>query len=249
MFAIDAAPVEGRARVGCFQFSTEGDKESMTMKRILKSVLLASFASTLVATATMAADLPDEAAAPEIAPAPVSGTAYDWTGAYGGINLGLGFSGDFDNNFGADLDSSRGFIGGGVAGYNHQIDKFVLGIEADVNYSTLQAETGVTDADLNLLGTVTARFGYTPVDRVLAYAEGGYAFGRTELAVPGASDRAFANGFAVGGGLEYAITNNVLSGVEYNYVDLSEENFNVGIGNTEADFSGHVVKFNLKYKY
>jgi len=107
----------------------------------------------------------------------------------------------------------------------------------------------VTDADLNLLGTVTARFGYTPVDRVLAYAEGGYAFGRTELAVPGASDRAFANGFAVGGGLEYAITNNVLSGVEYNYVDLSEENFNVGLGNTDVDFSGHVIKFNLKYKF
>lgn len=216
------------------------------MTRVLKSVLLASTFSGLIATGALAADLPDNVVEPLL---PVPASAYDWSGAYLGLQIGGVFGGDFDNNAGLDLGGTSGLLLGGNIGYNHQIDKFVVGIEGDVNYATPQAEVGALDADLNLLGTATVRLGYTPIDRVLTYFEGGYAFGVVDIAVPGNSDSNFHNGFAVGGGVEYAITDNILSGLEYNYVSLQDNNFNVGGGITAAEFSGHTVKLNVKYKF
>lgn len=219
------------------------------MTRVIKSIFLAGTMSGLIATGALAADLPDNIAAPDLLPVPVTASAYDWTGAYVGLNIGGVFGGDFDNNIPVDLGGNSGLLLGGNIGYNHQIDKFVVGLEADVNYATPQGEVGTLDADLNLLGTATARLGYTPVDRLLTYVEGGYAFGVVEIAVPGLSDSNFHNGFAVGAGAEYAITDNILSGLEYNYVSLADQDFNVGAGINSAEFSGHTVKFNVKYKF
>lgn len=216
------------------------------MKRILKSVFLASTASALIATTTLAADLPDEVVAPDFTPAPVQATDYDWSGAYVGINLGLGFGSEFDNNAGIDLDTDAALLAGGVVGYNHQINKFVVGVEGDLNYTRLDALGGGIDADLNFLGTFTARAGYTPIDRVLTYVEGGYAFGQVDAVTAAGSDESINSGFVLGAGAEYAITDNILSGVEYNYVDLAEQDLP---GGTNAEFIGHLVKFNLKYKF
>lgn len=216
------------------------------MKQILKTALLASAASALMATVTLAADLPEETVAPVLEPAPIQATDYDWSGAYVGINLGFGLSSDFDNNFGADSDADTAFIGGGVIGYNHQFNKVVLGLEADLNYTNLDANDVGFSSELDFLGTVTARVGFTPIDRVLTYVEGGYAFGEVDTTTPFGSDENIQSGFVVGTGAEYAITDNILSGLEYNYVDLNEQDFTAG---AETDFSGHTVKFNLKYKF
>lgn len=218
------------------------------MIKVSKTIFLATAAAITVATASHGADLPDKAIAPDLAPV-VQASDYDWSGAYVGLNAGIGFEGSFDNNFGANLDSGAAFIGGGVIGYNHQIDKFVVGIEGDLNYTGVDANSGAVETDLDLLGTVTARVGYTPVDRVLTYLEGGYAFGLLDAQNGAASDDSFNNGFVVGGGAEYAITDNVLTGIEYNYVDLQDRNLSLGAGNTDAGFDGHFVKFNLKYKF
>lgn len=216
------------------------------MKQILKSALLASAASTLMATATLAADLPEETVAPILEPAPIQATSYDWSGAYVGINLGVGFGSDFDNNFGLETDADTAFIGGGVLGYNHQINKFVFGVEGDLNYTNLDANDVGFSSDLDFLGTVTARAGFTPIDRVLTYVEGGYAFGQVDTTTPFGSDENIQSGFVLGAGTEYALTDNILTGLEYNYIDLNEQDFTAG---AETDFSGHAVKFNLKYKF
>lgn len=216
------------------------------MKQILKSALLASAASTLMATATLAADLPEETVAPILEPAPIQATSYDWSGAYVGINLGVGFGSDFDNNFGLETDADTAFIGGGVLGYNHQINKFVFGVEGDLNYTNLDANDVGFSSDLDFLGTVTARAGFTPIDRVLTYVEGGYAFGQVDTTTPFGSDENIQSGFVLGAGSEYALTDNILTGLEYNYIDLNEQDFTAG---AETDFSGHAVKFNLKYKF
>lgn len=218
------------------------------MKIVLKSVLLAGVATSMLTATALAADLPDQALAPEPAPV-VQASDYDWSGAYVGANLGFGFSSDF-NSAGTSPNAGIGFLGGGVLGYNYQINKFVFGVEGDINYTNLDANVGPLQTELDFLGTITARAGYTPIDRLLTYVEGGYAFGRVEAEFGPASDSNLHSGYAVGAGAEYAITDNLITGVEYNYVNLQDQNFNLGAAGTpEADFTGNTVKFNLKYKF
>ena len=218
------------------------------MNRVLKSTLLATSALMITATAN-AADLPNDVLEPIATPTQTQTQAFDWTGFYVGANAGIDFNGRFDNNFGADLDKDTGFIGGGVLGFNYQIDQFVFGVEGDLNYVGGDASSGTAEAELDFLSTFTARAGFTPVDRLLTYVEGGLAIGRTDAALAGVSDRDTSLGYVVGAGAEFALNDKWLTGVEYNYVDLGRNSNNLGVGNTVSDFDTHQVKFNLKYKF
>ena len=219
------------------------------MNRVLKSTLLAGSAVMIAATTANAADLPNDVLEPIPTPVQTQTQAFDWSGFYVGANAGIDFNGRFDNNFGADLDKDTGFIGGGVVGFNHQIDQFVFGVEGDLNYVGSDASSGTAEAELDFLSTFTARAGYTPVDRLLTYVEGGLAVGRTDANLAGVSDQDTSLGYVVGAGAEYALTDKWLTGVEYNYVDLGNNSNNLGVGNTVSDFDTHQVKFNLKYKF
>jgi outer membrane immunogenic protein len=109
------------------------------MKRILFGVGVAAIASTL-GTSALAADLPLKAP-----PLPVA--VYNWTGFYVGGNLGYSWGRSstttsfFDATSGALLsaDARRfnmdGGIGGVQAGYNWQRDKWLFGVEADIQAS------------------------------------------------------------------------------------------------------------------
>ena len=219
------------------------------MNRVLKSTLLAASTFMMVATTANAADLPNDVLEPIPTPVETKAQAFDWTGFYVGANAGIDFEGRFDNSFGADLDKEAGFIGGGVIGYNYQIDQFVFGVEGDLNYVGGDATSGTAEAELDFLSPFTARAGFTPVDRLLTYVEGGLAVGRTDAALAGVSDRDTSLGYVVGAGAEYALNDKWLTGVEYNYVDLGSNSNNLGVGNTVSDFDTHQVKFNLKYKF
>ena len=84
------------------------------------------------------------------------------------------------------------------------------------------------------LGTVRLRFGYQATPGVLIYATGGYAYGEVGFSASGAAvsfPLSFAavsaanyaggrGGFAAGGGLEYAITPNLIGRFEYLRYDL-----------------------------
>lgn len=218
--------------------------------RILKSALLSSALVLGLASPLLAADLPNEvqAGSPSL---PVSSPEFDWTGFYAGANIGLGFSGKFDNNGALANDGVIGFLGGGVVGYNYQLDNFVIGLEGDINYLGGEANGAAgLNADLDFLGSITGRLGVTPRDRVLTYIEAGYAFGQADLATPTASDTNLLHGFTVGAGTEYAVTDNVLAGIEYNYTNLGSETFNLGAAGVQtSDFDTHTLKFNLKYKF
>lgn len=217
------------------------------MKRVLRSTLLAASTFVIAANAVHAADLPNEVLDP--IPTQTQAQAFDWSGFYVGGNAGIDFNGRFGNNFGANLDKDIGFVGGGVAGYNYQIGKYVFGIEGDLNYVGGQASSGAASADLDFLSTLTARAGFTPADRLLTYVEGGLAVGRPDFDLGGTSDRSLAAGFVVGAGAEYAVNDKWITGVEYNYVDLQNRSYNLGASNASADLDTHQVKFNIKYKF
>ena len=181
-----------------------------------------------------------------------------------------------------------GFIGGGQIGYNYQVGSFVAGAETDFDYSSLSKSASFTSpgtvlgtslttsakSKLDYLGTVRARLGYVVYDRLLIFATGGFAYGdvRTTTsvvpnAVPGGlwsgSTNNTRGGYAVGGGAEYALTNNVTLKGEYLYYDLGKQSTSA-IGNgvirsvaalNGVDYvsstrnAGSIVRLGLNYKF
>ena len=218
----------------------------------MKKYLLASVAALglVAAGAASAADLPSRkgpVAAPVYMP-----PAFTWTGFYVGANAGYGWGNVNANGFAVtntgDLD---GFVGGGQVGYNYQMGQFVLGLEADLQAADLSTGTNAFGdrVKTDYFGTVRARVGVA-FDRFLPYITGGWAYGNVKTSIPGlgfSSDRSHTGGYAVGAGLEYAVTNNIIAGVEYLYVDLGEKNIAGAGTKVGTDFS--VVRARLSYKF
>ncbi len=181
--------------------------------------------------------------------------------------------------------TAGGFVGGAQAGYNFQHGAFVFGVEADIQASSVKGEVSGNltlpenalgfgspeingDAEigtkLDYFGTVRARLGYVPVERLLVYATGGFAYGRTEsyvnVSVDGNSfiDESVKNdrmGWTVGGGAEYAFTDNWSLKSEYLYTDLGSEEVIGGditetiSGGLDSDVAFHTVRVGLNYKF
>ena len=193
-----------------------------------------------------------------------------------------------NTNFGS---SQSGFIGGGQAGYNWQSGAFVLGVETDFDGTSLSRSRSVIgptfidpirrlndfwtangSVSLDWLGSTRARVGYA-WDRLMVYGTGGVAYGgaSTHLNVFDAVDGfAFSTGggsssrtgWTVGGGVEYAFTNNIVLGAEYLYYNLGSRHFsfvpNVAASNefgaaifsqTKINFDGSVARARLSYKF
>jgi outer membrane immunogenic protein len=207
------------------------------MKRIFLTAV--SFGVLGLVSPTFGADLP-YAKAPTIT-APV----YDWTGVYVGVFGGGGFGNHNVNNgtgttpfanFTANY-SSQGALGGGEVGYNWQSGNYLVGIEGDLFWSGIKGNDAsqvfngafpITSVDADNLrwgGTLRVRGGFT-VDRWLMFFTGGYAFGdiqHTNTDPVNGVDRftVHANGLTAGGGIAYAITNNILTKIEYRYYNFN----------------------------
>src|SRR5580704_9464749 len=115
-------------------------------------------------------------------------------------------------------------------------------------------------ASLSWLGTTRGRVGFvaTPDNRLLIYATGGVAYGGGSAnfnAFDSTTGSSWSGnpsstrvGWTIGGGVEYAITNNITIKGEYLYYNLGSSHFNVGGNSTVlADFPGTFV--NAKYTY
>ena len=115
-------------------------------------------------------------------------------------------------------------------------------------------------ASLDWIGTVRGRIGFvaTPDNRLMIYGTGGFAYagGSTNFSVYDATQGAYWNGspsstrtgWTIGGGVEYAITNNITIKGEYLYVDLGSQNLNT-VGNLAAQtvFPGTYATAKINY--
>lgn len=216
----------------------------------MKKYLLASVAvlGLVAAGAASAADLPSRkgpVAAPMYVP-----PAFTWTGFYVGANAGYGW-GNVNRSGGVAITNTGdldGFVGGGQIGYNYQMGQFVIGAEADIQGADLSTggNLGALRVKTDYFGTVRARVGVA-FDRFMPYVTGGWAYGNVKTSIPAlgfSADNSHTGGWTLGGGLEYAVTNNLIAGVEYLYVDLGEkrvQNTGVKVG---TDFS--VVRARLR---
>src|SRR5438105_5538161 len=107
------------------------------MKRA-SAICIGFFAVILAWDLAAAADLSPRYQQP-IVRAPAYYAGYNWTGFYLGINGGGGWGrSQWD---GVDrFDVSGGLIGGTI-GYNWQINRFVVGVEGDIDWSGIRGTT------------------------------------------------------------------------------------------------------------
>ncbi|HVI28468.1 outer membrane protein [Hansschlegelia sp.] len=211
----------------------------------------AGVAALLAAGAAQAADLP----AYEPAPA-VSVSTFSWTGAYIGVQAGYSW-GDADfRALGAKLSTSPdGFVVGGYAGYNIQLDNspVVFGIETDFNFADIDDKKSPFGFNAKTrtkwTGATRGRVGYA-FDRFMVYAAGGVAYADRKVRVSGVDkDSKTALGWTVGGGLEYAATDNVAVRAEYRYSDFGKDNFRLAGVRVRGDYTEHRVMAGVAYKF
>lgn len=261
----------------------------------VKKLFLATVALSALAGSALAADLPYRHAAPAPAPAFVAVPVFTWTGFYIGANAGYAFGEQNATTTGLSSaaqgainagivpggakSDKGGFTGGGQIGYNYQIGRYVLGLETDFQYtdrkqtstvSTLAGYTAAYRSQLDYLGTVRGRIGYT-VDNWMIYATGGFAYGEVKLGYAGinptydviaAGRNSTATGYAVGGGIEYAIPALNLGGsaatikVEYLYYNLGKKTVVANDLNgvtpllaNRFENDGHIVRAGLNWKF
>jgi outer membrane immunogenic protein len=219
----------------------------------MKTKLALIGGAMLLSTSAFAADLPMEAA-----PAVVAVPSFSWTGGYIGAQAGYAWG---DANFraaGGSLSAKpKGWMVGGYAGYNVQLDNsLVLGVETDFNWADIDRKRGAFGAtaktDIDWTGATRARVGFA-VDRVLFYAAGGVAYARREVKVSGfgltAKDRKTAVGWTIGGGVESAVTENVVVRAEYRYTDLGKDTFRLAGVPVRSKYDEHRVMAGVAYKF
>jgi outer membrane immunogenic protein len=231
-------------------------KMEFVMKKILTAALLAS-----VATSAFAADLPSRKAPP---PSPVYyAPPFSWTGFYVGVNGGYGW-GDVNGNSslarGSVFGAPNGGLVGGTVGYNYQIGQFVLGAEgtldwADLNKSRTFADGSTNNIKVNSVANILARLGFA-YDRTLFYVAGGYAgadvhAGAFNDVVNGtfAGNSSWQSGYAIGGGVEYAITNNISVKGEYIFSQLASKTYYGAPDTVKAGLDISTAKLGVNYKF
>lgn len=239
---------------------------------MVKSVVgAAGILALLAAGSAQAADyIP--APQPNFVPAPVSG----WTGFYGGLHGGWGNasrasvlldpqttfyssqinSGDMPVEY--DLGPS-GFVGGGQIGYNWQLRRAVVGVEADIAWSDIgRAESqssslgtalvnSEAEVDVNWLSTVRVRAGWAS-ERAMLYLTGGLAAGGVDSSYvsssPDLNYRVSGSssptqwGWIVGAGAAAKVTHNISVRAELFYFDLGQFDY-VATGTGSA--AGHNI--------
>ena len=174
------------------------------MGDVVKSILRATIAASVVLSvsfAAQAADLPQAPPPPPQAPVAYIPTPppYDWGGIYVGINGGWGWgNGKWTANTGAGTFSANandnGGIVGGTLGFNYQMNAFVFGVEGDWDYSGINTGTtsticvvsGNCQTGNNWLSTLRGRFGWA-ADRVFFYGTAGGAFANVQTTLNGSS--------------------------------------------------------------
>ncbi|PSJ61578.1 outer membrane protein [Pseudaminobacter soli (ex Li et al. 2025)] len=204
---------------------------------------------------------------------------YNWSGLYVGAEAGYAWGKstydepDFSTAYNMYYDPKGGF-GGIYFGYNWQFENnLVLGGEADFyggdikgrsDYYIDHVPIGVGevwgDAKLRWAGSVRARLGYA-VDRFLPYVAGGVAFGQLKFGHMDTSanwedgwDRSETHtGWTIGGGLEYAFTENLIGRLEYRYTDFGKRtiplDYEKDLPTTHVSLKTNDVRLGIAYKF
>lgn len=182
--------------------------------------------------------------------------------------------------------NAGGIAGGGHIGYNWQSGALVYGLETDFIMTSANKDSNCLIGDPSSVvpgscftqfpygpygfrselpweGSFRARLGYAAMDNMLLYVTGGLAYAgyNTYYWSYGGAQKVDQTpvGFAVGGGLEYALTANLIARVQYLYSDFGTSNSStLNLGPADYFWTGfqehHNVQLNtvllgLSYKF
>ncbi len=163
-----------------------------------------------------------------------------------------------DKDCGPPNQSPSGATIGGTIGYNHQIDRFVIGVEVDFNFANISDSKRdgnylVETSNIEHTATIRARAGVLLTPAVLAYATGGVAFQDLEYGESCPPDASaviagwcrpvsvgghgpyslkksqWNTGYVVGGGFEWLLTERVSLKVEGLYSDFGTNSYQLGL--------------------
>lgn len=193
-------------------------------------------------------------------------SAPSWSGVYAGLNAGalwgstkfyttdygIAYTPEqvsfFNSYLNATLDDSAAFLGGGQVGANYQTGSFVLGLEADLDYTNLDNSRELTNPanpaigvifpsrlaqniSADWLSTIRGRLGFAQ-NNWLIFGTGGLAITRAQFSdtladlgstTPGinsTSTEKTAFGWTAGAGVEWMYSPALSLKAEYLYVDF-----------------------------
>jgi outer membrane immunogenic protein len=199
----------------------------------------------------------------------------NWSGWYFGGHLGGGWT---HNNFSDPTGTlastgtvvgarGSGFLGGPQLGYNWQVTNWVFGIQGDISFTRMNAQTTAPSIpttfmanETKWISTLTGRVGFAS-DRMLWYAKGGEAWVRNNYSAidsvfttPNATAQATRSGYVVGGGWEYAFAPSWSTFIEYDYIGLSTKTLTITdpvLGSSPFDTKQNIqmVKAGVNYKF
>jgi len=232
------------------------------MRKFVLSTVFACLASSTAFAADAVVD--------EVVVAPVD--VFVWTGGYVGLQAGYAWGDshlEFTDGDFADPDPD-GFIGGIYAGYNYQApNNLVVGIDADITYADIDGFGSPFEADgtpappgngatteLNWNGAVRGRLGYA-AGRFLPYIAGGVAFADVDVNVTIVGETpvnvgSTYVGWTIGGGADFALTDNLILRGEYRYTDFGDEDYGpIPPDNNpySVDLKTHDVRLGIAYKF
>ncbi|MGA8650512.1 MAG: TonB-dependent receptor [Xanthobacteraceae bacterium] len=212
--------------------------------------------------------------------APSSHFAYDWSGFYLGSDGGFGWEtakGSLADAAGVILTPYsyrvNGPLAGLFAGANYQLNKIVLGMEGDWQWSNLMGNSQ-TLAPLGAAGAFptgpftisTTVKDYASVrgqlglafDRFLAFGTGGWAWGNPSMsyaltgAAPFVNHGGSSTGWTAGAGVDYAFTESVFGRIEYRYTSFATSGF-VSVATNSAEAPNRVpindLRAGIAYKF
>lgn len=194
-----------------------------------------------------------------------------WTGPYvGAFVMGVGVESRYDATCNDPDDclidpEMSGFTWGGglLAGFNYDLgNNFLIGVEGDYGWAGKvdNDDPGeATEMKIKDIATLRARAGYIFNDDTLFYATGGMAWIKTTFggevgAIPDREfidDTQWTSGWTIGGGIEHAFSESVHARLEYLYLDMKDEEYDLDVGTVDLEFDGgvHLIRAGLTFNF
>jgi outer membrane immunogenic protein len=255
------------------------------MRYVVVALVGATALSVASVSLASAADLPTKA---PIYKAPAM-AAYNWTGFYVGGQIGGGWrseqatvvtgTGAFPPGYVGNTVNESGVLGGGYAGFNYQINQFVVGIDGDYSWAGLNGsttETGPTGFTSNIMSkekwvaTLTGRLGYA-MNNWLFFGKAGWAWAGVSGTTAtynsaganfgNGTSSSTTNGWTIGTGVEWGFARNWSAKLEYDYVKFNTDTYTltdtsvlpvpgvVTAYTRSATSSENIVKLGLAYRF
>jgi len=166
---------------------------------------------------------------------------YNWSGTYGGVNLGYLWSAV--GNLGL---RPQGVAGGIQGGYNWQVGQIVFGGETDVQVSSAEDTFAAYKFSNPWFGSLRARLGFA-FDNVLLYGTAGLAYGGGRLEVAGLTESRTHVGWTGGGGVEIGLTPRWSAKAEYLFTSLGDKTY--VLSGVSSGIDSHLVRLGVNFRF